>query len=131
MAYREEPEVKTTLLEGSVELLSGNLNTRLQPGQQAQLEKGFFRLIKNPNIDEVMAWKKGEFHFKDTKLQTIMRQVERWYDVSIVYKGNLADIRLSGIISQKKDVSQLLEILEATHQVKCSLQGNTIVVAPY
>jgi hypothetical protein len=61
-----------------------------------------------------------------------MRQVERWYNLDVVYRGTIpADLALSGVIAQTEKVTQLLDILEATHRVRFSVEGNKIIVMPY
>ncbi len=130
MAYQEEKETKTTLLEGSVKLTRGPSQALLQPGEQGQLNGELFKVRKDVNLEEVMAWKNGAFYFHDTKLDAIMRQIERWYDVTVEYAGPVPEISLSGNISRAKDVRELLEILEATHQVKFNISGTRIRVIP-
>ncbi|MET3879642.1 hypothetical protein ABIE50_005054 [Chitinophaga sp. OAE865] len=58
-----------------------------------------------------------------------MRQIARWYDVSIEYRGNMDNIYLSGVFSRKSEVGQMLDILEATGAVHYQLEGNKIIVS--
>ncbi len=132
MAYEDENAVKTTLLEGSVKLVSHTAGLLLKPGQQGSLSANSddFR-VTAPNMEEVIAWKNGEFRFENTQVTTIMRQIARWYDLAVSYEGSTADLVLSGVISRKEDVSQLLDILEATHKVHFKVEGSRVVVMPY
>ena len=131
-AYEDENTVSTTLLEGSVKVTSGNDHKTISPAQQVIMnENGSLNVADNVDVEEVIAWKNGELRFENTKVSKIMRQLARWYDVEIAYQGNVPDVALSGIISRKEDVSQLLEILEATHKVHFQMTGNHIVVMPY
>jgi ferric-dicitrate binding protein FerR (iron transport regulator) len=79
-------------------------------------------------VDEVLAWKEGEFWFNETDIATVMRQIERWYDVEIVYEGARPDTRISGVIPRKSEVSDLLAVLEGTGKVHCRQEGNRIIV---
>jgi ferric-dicitrate binding protein FerR (iron transport regulator) len=85
----------------------------------------------HPNIQEIIAWKNGEFWFNNTSIQSIMRQIARWYNVDIAYKGNLSDVKLSGVLSKKQNVEALFNILEATKQVRFKEDQNIITVTPY
>jgi transmembrane sensor len=133
MAYDDEGPVRTTLLEGSVQLNQHAANVVLKPGEQGRIadnSNGF--KVSKPNLEQIMAWKNGEFRFEDTRIETIMRQAERWYDLDVVYSADMpTDLALSGVISRKEKVTQLLDILEATHKVRFSIEGNKVIVMPY
>lgn len=129
MAYKDETSLQTTLVSGSVKLSYKNASVIIKPREQAALlpNSNYFE-VTEADLDKALAWKNGEFHFNNTPIETIMRQISRWYNVSVVYEGNKSSVRLSGIISRKKEVLQLLEILEATHKVKFRINGNQIMV---
>lgn len=133
MAYDEEREINTTLIEGAVKVKLNNINVSLQPGQQAQLTKTDQQIsvLKKVDVESVLAWKNGEFKFDNTDLKTIMRQIGRWYDVHVTYDGNIPSIGFSGKIKRKNNIGQLLEILEATHKVKFRIDGRSLIVSPY
>jgi len=131
MAYNDEGTVETTLVKGSVQLSNHGEHVVLKPGQQGRLSQQSEKFtISRPRIDQIMAWKNGEFRFENTEIGTIMRQLSRWYDLSVVYKGDISEVKLSGVLSRKEEVSQLLEILEATHKVHFDIKGNKITVLP-
>jgi ferric-dicitrate binding protein FerR (iron transport regulator) len=129
-AYNDEEEVRTTLLEGSVKFVDGNNTSLLQPGQQSQLAKnGIVKVVSNVDVDEVMAWKNGLFSFENAGIETIMRQLSRWYDVEIEYKGKTDDIFVAEI-SRNIKLSDALKALELTGRVKFEIDGKKIVVMP-
>lgn len=132
-AYTNETRTRTTLLEGAVRvsLLSNAAQTSptpyyLQPGQQANLSGNAFRIMK-ADMEEAMAWKKGIFMFNGQDLEGIMKQVERWYDVDVVFEDdNLKRQTFTGTISRFKKISQLLEVLETTGSVHFKMEGRRI-----
>ncbi|MEZ2444484.1 FecR family protein [Chitinophaga sp. RCC_12] len=131
MAYTDEARVKTTLLEGAVSVTQGAATAMMKPGQQASIaEKENQFLITRPEIEEVMAWKEGQFKFRKTDITVIMRQIARWYDVDIEYKGDLSGIQLYGSMTRKESVTQLLELLEQTGRVHFTINGSRITVMP-
>ena len=131
--YADEPEVRVTLLEGSVRISNNALSQLLKPGQQARFnnnENSDIKVLNDVNMEEVIAWKNGKFFFdKNTDIGTIMRQISRWYNVDIEYQGKINQ-RFWGSISKDVNVSQVLKILEATGGVKFKVEGNKIIVMP-
>ena len=131
--YEDETDERITLLEGSVRVTKNALSQLLNPGQQARINNivnSNIKVLNDVNMDEVMAWKNGKFIFdKNTDIGTIMRQVARWYNVNIEYKGNINQ-RFWGSISKNVNVSQVLKILEATGGVKFKVENNKIIVLP-
>jgi len=112
-AYADELVTKTTLLEGAVNVVSGNSGKRLVPGQQAQTSKGRqVSLVSNVNTVEAVAWKNGGFYFDGADIQTIMRQIERWYNVKVQYKGQMPHGHYRGQPSRNLPLSKMLEVLK-------------------
>ncbi|NII27774.1 DUF4974 domain-containing protein [Pseudoflavitalea sp. X16] len=88
-AYPEENKVKTTLLEGSVRIITpGQTPRMLMPGQQAIIQENAtgidIKEIANP--EQAVSWVDGNFSFERLPLREIMYQVQRWYDVQVIYE---------------------------------------------
>jgi transmembrane sensor len=129
-AYDDEDNVKTTLLEGSVKFVNDGNTNILKPGQQAQLTKeGMIKVVSNVDVDEVVAWKNGMFDFDNARIETVMRQLSRWYDVEIEYKGKNDDLFIAEM-RRKINLSDALKALELTGKVKFDIQGKKIIVMP-
>ncbi|HEY2582243.1 MAG TPA: FecR domain-containing protein [Mucilaginibacter sp.] len=127
-AYSDENATKTTLLEGSVKVSSAMVSNVIKPGEQAQLINGNIN-VANVDVDEVVAWKNGFFHFEDNNIQEVMRQLARWYDVDIKYEGLLPTRRFSGEISRNVNASQILDIL-SFKKIHYKIDGKFIIVMP-
>ncbi|AEW00435.1 hypothetical protein A4D02_24210 [Niastella koreensis] len=67
-----------------------------------------------PNIDEVLAWKNGLFNFANADIESVMKQVERWYDVEVVYEGARPEGHFRGKIPRNVMASEMLKIIEAS-----------------
>ena len=137
MAYTEEDAIRTTLINGAVKASSTTRQGQkqellLHPGDQAALVHASGLLhIERPNLDDLTSWRRGELHCQQTDVPTIMRQVARWYDVSIEYRGSVANIDFSGQLSRKQRVEDVLDILSDTRKVHFEWTKNkTIVVIP-
>ncbi|MBS1606119.1 MAG: FecR family protein [Bacteroidetes bacterium] len=129
MAYSDEETVKTTLVSGGIRVSSGAAHRILKPGQQASLsgQTPVFTL-SSPSLSETLAWKEGKFRFTNSGIQPMMRQIARWYDVNVVYQGQLPDVAFTGIFPRKENVAELLEVLQEAGKVHFIIDGNTIVV---
>ncbi len=85
----------------------------LKPGQQAQIRNAI-TVVDNKDLDKIMAWKNGAFDFEDLPLEEAMRQLERWYDIKVVYKNGLPDVRFGGKIGRDVRLEDLLQMLAGT-----------------
>lgn len=131
MAYDDEKNINTTLIEGSVEVLKGLGKTMLKPGQEAVLNKGSGNIkVSIADLEQAIAWKNGYFIFSNENIESIMRKVSRWYNVDVIYEGNLSNKDFVGTISRNKNVSELLKMLELTGAVHFSIDGRRITVMP-
>jgi hypothetical protein len=130
-AYDDEEAVRTTLLEGKVKtsMVNGK-SSMLKPGEQAVLSPNSpLTINESPNIEEVMAWKNGYFQFERADIQTVMRQVARWYDVDVIYEGAVTKDRFGGSIPRDATLSQVLHALEQS-LVHFTIQGKKVIVTP-
>lgn len=128
MAYSDEIAMKTTLLEGSVQLNRGGAGNLLKPGQQGVV-KGNNIQVMDADVDAAIAWKNGFFEFKRASLQDIMKQLSRWYDTEVVYEGKIPDDEFVGKIERNVKLSQVLRILELNH-VHFKIENKKITVTP-
>lgn len=117
-AYDNEESISTTLLEGAVKVSATGrtgepLQQLLAPGQQLQLtEKGMS--LTEPDIDKVVAWKNGFFNFEGMELKQVMKQIARWYDVEIVYRGKVPEGKFYGKISRDISLAGLIKGFEGS-----------------
>ncbi|RPD42955.1 FecR family protein [Chitinophaga barathri] len=130
MAYPDEPEIKSTLVQGGVRLYAESGEVVLKPGQQGLFNgrQAGFR-VKQVNAADVMAWKNGFFVFNDEDMAVIMRAIERWYDVDIVLTPGVANKKFGAVISQRKDIASVLKALELTGSIHFKIEGRKITVA--
>ncbi|ASU35449.1 FecR family protein [Mucilaginibacter xinganensis] len=129
MAYKNEPAVNTTLLEGSVTLTSGRNNVFLVPGQQAVADPNAENIaIHNVNVEDAVAWKNGYFSFRKQNIKTAMNKIARWYNADVEYSGNVNNKFLGGSVSRSENISELLNYLELTGIAKFKIDGRRITV---
>ncbi|HSV09487.1 MAG TPA: FecR family protein [Hanamia sp.] len=129
-SYENESTIRTTLLEGSVKINKNNSSSLLKPGQQAQMNKaGEIKIINDADVEEAIAWKEGKFQFDRADIHDIMRQLTRWYDVNVEYKGTVSS-HFGGTISRDVNLSQVLNMLHLTGEVKFQVEDRKVVVMP-
>ncbi|MBS1736784.1 MAG: FecR domain-containing protein [Bacteroidetes bacterium] len=130
-AYQDEEEIKTTLIQGSVKIVSGKNSKTIKPGEQASVMHGKASEIKiaPADVEEAIAWKNGFFHFNKSDLQEVMRQLSRWYNVEVEYQGDIPKREFGGEIQRNLKLSQVL-ILLAKSSVNFKIEGNKLIVMP-
>jgi transmembrane sensor len=129
-AYADEPEIRATLLEGSVKVIQGNKNELIVPGEQALIavDRGSGILInKHVDLDDVVAWKNGQTNFSNLSIEAILRIVSRWYDVDIIYESKIPERRLNGGIPRNAPLSDVIKVLQA-YQIHTRLEGKKLFV---
>ncbi len=130
-AYQDDAVTKTTLVEGRVKVMLTDhapiQHAVLNRGQQSALVGGRLQ-VSDVDTDRYVAWKSNEFMFDEASIDDVMKAVERWYDVNVVYEGPKPTDRLGGGVSRFEDVSKVLELLEQAGDVTFRLAGRTIYV---
>ncbi len=131
MAYEDENAINTTLLAGAVKVTGKGMASRvLMANQEASLDRSSGSLsVSEVDAEEAVAWKDGFFEFEGVSIETVMRQLARWYDVSVEYQGK-TDKHFRGKISRSSNVSEVFRMLELTGEVHFSTEGKKIVVKP-
>ena len=128
MAYENESATAITLLEGAVNVASEKENLLLHPGQQVLSKQGAaLKLVNNVDVNETIAWKNGYFQFNRTDLAVLMRQIERWYNVDVVYQGKIPSKQFGGKISRQSDIQHVIKLLEAS-KVYSRMEGNKLTI---
>ena len=129
--YTDEPAQVTTLLEGAVSV-SGHL---LRPGEKATItgvtatSAGDIRVTQG-DPDQAVAWKNGLFNFTDAGVETVMRQLSRWYNVDVTYEGNIPHRQFQGMIGRSLTLNQVLKGL-TKEQVHYQIEkGNRLIITP-
>jgi transmembrane sensor len=126
MAYPNEKNLETTLLEGKVSVKTGGTEKSIVPGEQSQLRNGSIKVLKLADPESVVAWKNNLFQFDNMDIDKVLRQIERWYDVEVNYVGARPDVYFTGVIPKDVKVSRILMALEQACGVKFVIEGRTI-----
>lgn len=135
MAYADENNIETTLVEGAVRLksrdVSGKLSSvNLKPNCQASYNR-YSKIveIKEVDVDTYVAWKNGKFIFEKDGLSNIMRKLERWYGVKVFFETqDLKDLRFSARIDRYGNIENILKKMEQTTKVRFEVKNNIVLI---
>ncbi|UYQ94145.1 FecR domain-containing protein [Chitinophaga horti] len=124
--YASETASRTTLLSGAIRVTAGGQAVTLKPGQQASLAPDI-KIAQDADLGKVVAWKNGVFDFDDVSLQDAMRQIERWYDIDVVYEHGIPGIVFGGKLPRNISLKELLAALEESG-VQFRIDGEKLIV---
>lgn len=121
-AYGSDNYISTVLVHGSIEL---NLNKNSLFNKKTQViqpnERAVFNLtnnsltVKEVNTEYYVSWKEGYMMFNNSKLQTIIKKMEKYYDVNISIKDSaILNTTFTGKIDLKRDIEEVINIICAT-----------------
>lgn len=128
-AYADEPETKTTLVQGGVQIRnvqSGAIN-RLLPNEQSVVHASSTE-IQQVDAEPYIAWKNGYFYFKHTPFEEVMRQLARWYDVEVIYRGEVPQETFSGKMGRELTLNAALKLLNVSAVQVEITDGNKLIV---
>jgi Fe2+-dicitrate sensor, membrane component len=127
-AYPNEPDVKTTLVEGSLKVTAGNQSKIIKPGQQLSVSDNLQMSVNNVLVDDDIAWKLGYFSFRSDNSMVVLRQLERWYNIHIVLsEAAKKELKLIGKIDRKAPLDQVIRMFRISN-IDCKLQGHTLTL---
>jgi len=127
MAYDDEPAIHTTLLEGSVKVSAGGQNNIIRPGEEAVLANNSLQ-VKKTDTTNAVAWVRGQMALENATIETVMRQVSRWYNVDVKLEGDMPPTKFFGMIDRNVYLPDLLSVLEAKG-FQTRMEGNTLIVS--
>ena len=128
-AYIDEAAIKTTLLEGSVQINVGDSQTLLKPGHQAQVSNGIATVFPDADVDSAIAWINGRFNFENADIDRVMRQLTKWYDIRVEYEGPKPTKKFKGEMQRNLMLPQVLKALKLTNPgIQFRIEGRKLIV---
>jgi transmembrane sensor len=127
-AYTNEPVIATTLLEGKIKVWNGKKQKILEPGQQANWLKDSIDVQQATNTERAVAWKDGLFLFDGYDLHTVMRQIERWYNIKVKIDPDFPNDVYNGTLPRNSQLTDVLNALNFTSGVNYHINGRMLTV---
>src|SRR5690606_40289339 len=113
-AYVDEKEIQASLVAGSVRIAATAGNQApitIKPGQLAVLV-GDRTIVREVEVSQFTAWKDGFFYFDGMAPQAALAQLERWYDIQVIYQGKMPKVRFFGMLDRRDNLNAVLAILQ-------------------
>ncbi|HLA52614.1 MAG TPA: FecR family protein [Flavitalea sp.] len=130
MAYADEMQVRTTVVEGAVRVHSQANSVDLKPGDQGILTIASGLVDRRTvDVEEQTAWKNQLFWFNNSDVQSVMRQISRWYDVDVQYNGKVEKV-FTGTLPRTMKASNIFKVLEMTGGVHFRIENKKVIVMP-
>lgn len=129
-SYSDEESIRTTLIDGSIKVSKAGQSAILKPGQQADITPSSgssINIINDTDLEKTLAWKNGLFNFNGATLPTVMRQLERWYNIKVRYESTIPTLVFKGEMYRDVNLSDVLEVLQRMG-LKFKMEGNTLLV---
>lgn len=136
-AYADESEIETALLSGHINLI---VNTNAEHGKIIEMNPGELISYSKENNsvgksgfrkDEVVGWKNNRLVFHDDTFNNLVRKIERWYNVVIIYDKTLfEDQRLTVDLLEGESIERLFQIIESAINVDCRINKQKIYINP-
>ena len=118
----------TTLVEGGVQIERKGEIVKLKPGLQAVLGNDEL-IVREVNVEEQVAWRHGAFGFTQCRLENIMEELARWYDVDVFYMNQqVKDYHFSAWFKRSSSINEVISILEKTKKISLDLKGRLLMV---
>lgn len=131
-AYSGEDYVQTTLVEGRVAFQGKGMTEArtIAPGEQITYDVQ----TNSVNVEKVdtriyTAWTEGKWIIEGERLDEIMKQLARWYDVTVFYQNAEAkDLVFTGDLEKYSNCNVILDIISMTTNVEFELKDRVIIV---
>ena len=131
-SYPDGDNVETTLVTGSVEVLSSVKTSKivLNPSQKATYNRTHNSvIIDTVDSKEIIAWKSGKLVFNETPLEEVIKDLKRKYSVEFVIESDsLSHYRFTGVFNNLS-LTESLQILEKSSSIKYKLKNNKVMIS--
>ncbi len=137
-AYPDENQIETSLFEGKVSLVWNDLSSakqlerEIQPQQSFVYDKSSHQMAVGRFLkEEINGWRKNQLIFKDDTFSNLVRKVERWYDIDIIYdEKQFNDRQLTVELYEGERLERLMEVISLTLSVDYQFENGKIILTP-
>lgn len=129
-SYADEDYAEVTLVEGHVAAYVEDKSYDLLPSRQLRWNKENESVdIRTVNVNDYIAWKKGQYVFKGRSLEKVAKVLERWYDVEIIFESEKSkETVYTGVINKEENFDAFVLRLRETSSLSCRMESNRLYV---
>lgn len=134
-SYPENDYINTVLVEGAVRLFNNTSvynkinSTLLSPGYKASWDKRNNKIsIDKADIALHTAWIKGRIIFKHLSFKSIIKKLERQYDVTIMNNNKTLDNEFFTASFDTETIEQVMETFHKNYGIDYSIINHQIII---
>jgi ferric-dicitrate binding protein FerR (iron transport regulator) len=122
---------QSTLISGSIEFIHNGVTTKVNPGESCILEKSTGEVTLNQaDVMRIIAWKNGEFVFRNETLESIINELSRWYKVDVVFENEeIKTERFYLYFDRTVGFEEIIYKMHKTGKIKYRYQNKKIVIS--
>lgn len=131
-AYVSSKPINTTLVEGSVSLVSAKGGmVILKPNDNGVFDEqaNKYRVEHDVPLDLYVAWKDGYFKFKEQTLEDITERLSRWYSCQFIFQDeSLRNLKFTGIVEKNRPMVYVLSKISSIKELDYEVKGDVVVL---
>lgn len=103
---------------------------QMKPSELLRFNRGNKTVtIEETDLWPYIAWKEGQFLFRNQSVEKIMDILSRWYDIEVEYRNeSIKDLHFTGDIRRHADIAVILNALTASVNVKYNLENRKLTL---
>ncbi|MDB4583683.1 DUF4974 domain-containing protein [Draconibacterium sp.] len=125
LAYRNEKNIETTLINGEVVLqeINGSRGNRIlgkmEPGQHVKYNTQTQKITSTKgDVEKYISWKDGKLIFKNEPIEQIANRLNRWYNVDIEFANSAVKNLSYTATFVDETLFQILDLMELATPIK-------------
>lgn len=130
--YEDEGKSFVVLVEGLVEVSAGKGESRIIiPGYMAEVDMHDVQAkihVSKCDTEHYIAWKSGNFSFRNASLTEILKRVSRYYDVTVIREQVFEEEYYTGDVSSDVSLESLLAVIESSTSVSFKVERKIVYV---
>ena len=127
-SYADETLLRTTLVDGSVQIEQNGETHQLRPSEQYTYNKQTnAKETHTVDTDIYTAWVNNEYIFRNAPLSEILTQIGHWYEFQTTYETpSLQEKRFSFTIGRDASLDQIIRFINSTEEVYIERMNTSI-----
>ncbi|WP_052823411.1 FecR family protein [Neotamlana sedimentorum] len=136
-SYKEDIDITTALVEGSIAMFKKGViynpseSINLKPGQEAIWNKETNEAkVSSSNLESRTAWMNGELILYEVPFKSILKKIERQYNVSFINNNKALNDRIFTAKFDVEDIYAVLKSLSVSGGFTYTVNEDKIIINP-
>ncbi len=118
-----------TLVEGKLLVTGFDTSVILNPNENAQFNPDGTIRVTQVDTRSYTAWTNGYFYFDNSSLEEIMREIGRWYNLTIQFQNTAAmNYHFTFWAKRTEDIEVTLRLINGLGKVRTTLNDNILTI---